>query len=68
MAERLTRIRRILVTSNLSTAGGVEEQFVGLLPTETAISTIGILHPELSKFVASATPNVAPSDQEAVKR
>jgi hypothetical protein len=62
MAEKLTRIRRILITSDFKSAdGAVEEQFVGLLPTETAVSTIGNLHRGLLNFVATATTAVTQS-------
>ncbi len=51
MASRLNRIRRILITETRSAGAGLsEEAFVGLLPTETAVSTIGALHPILRKY------------------
>jgi len=53
MSIRLNRIRRILITETRSTGDGPsEETFVGLLPTETAVSTLGALHPILRKFAS----------------
>lgn len=47
LCERLTQIRRILVTERVADGA----RFVGLVPTDTAVDVFRTLHPRLERFI-----------------